>query len=1378
MYGWKNGAWTELDASSKVNIVDGNILKRNGNSWCKAIAIDKTLYVTEIDTTGAGKLVTDSAVISYVAQEINKLGKLELVVVDELPPADETTLGKIYLVSKEGKTGYTEHITVKGGTESSPTYAWEEIGDTDVDLSNYYTKTEVDSLLSNKVEKVDGKGLSTEDFTNAYKTKLEGISEGANKVEASTINGNIKIDGTEVNVYTHPEEDPSYTTIKVGTVEAKATSTNKTLELTGGTGISLEAKTASDGGPKVIINATGTEAQPATVDTPVKNEDGDVVDVGIEASKIADSKEIEFGSGFNVIEDERKFYEIYDSLKDQLTDAENFFGNKMQYTLKYWFTDINGDSAWVIPSTLIYIPTEWGGCKGDEVIGTINNDIDPDETPIDIEITPISLHVDSKYCRWDISKYGSDYKAVTNNVIASFVDFYSSRFIAKCVHIGSGTTYYYDGKDAENHFETFNGNNFIYWNIGKALMIPGEYKWTIYMFMPNNPNAIIQPEFDDNGIITPGDYYQVYNKDGVNYTGTFIVPDVDVSLSTVVLDDWDEERSSFTWNCLGKEIDPVTHEESEEKIVNEYVDDWTITIGDYPPFTCNPINLQGEVTLSLPQIEEYIGEKLEPGIYDFTVVANRDDKQSSPATKQFEITPEGSDEITWCNLNNQYYHGIIVNFENSFTLNNIEAYQTDRGWTGPRVYVGKIGAFREAKQFLIAYREKIKDDFLTDARIDKYIAMLDAADAIQYATEEDYFYTAPESNNEDLDDLEERVSTVEDSTASIDDKLNNLQFIQTVMYGTDDEDIPDEPYNINATGLTLNRKYNDSDDIEIVEITKWDVKNQDDELSWRKLNHDEYYTKIGVDNLLDKFDALPSMDEAAQGDVLTVTVDGDNKKAEWKTSSNNDSIIRDLILNATWDDDVGYVFPENAQSPTKENDKLFVLYNMEYDDYGIGWRQPTYFDIKPYIAQKNTKGHLFWFDIPYQTYSVYTKRGIDNMYWNEHVVSKRQKMYGTWQEPFEIPTANMNFKIVHVNTDGYNNHVTLKGKYWGKADDEPQAEEKESILGSLIPDFQNYQYSNKLISIKPVLDDDDQFVCNVIDFTDIDGDKETGIQVNNLKIQNLNATPYYFYKDDVVVTASVNSLCSSKRWNDATMQQFDGDTSKLNFLRASNLNFERDSLFIEVEIANGNTFDPVMLTTYTWCFKVLTKNTQPLPRFNNIIDGYAIAELITSYPFSPSEADHIHINGDVPDLTYTCLATHPFYTSTSITAIKGSKDGKHVPCTMIFNGQRSLKDTAGNKFVHNVIKAESTNQRQLPEYSTSCFGTDNKVPNTSSEYWTQADFPGLIMAYCGDDDNDGIYGFEGKIVFKTQTILKISESDNLKDEESNNIADYITEVKL
>lgn len=72
---------------------------------------------------------------------------------------------------------------------------WESMGGT-VDLSNYYTKTEVyskteiDTSLSNKVDKIVGKGLSTNDYTTAEKTKLTGIEDGAqvnnNKVMVST----------------------------------------------------------------------------------------------------------------------------------------------------------------------------------------------------------------------------------------------------------------------------------------------------------------------------------------------------------------------------------------------------------------------------------------------------------------------------------------------------------------------------------------------------------------------------------------------------------------------------------------------------------------------------------------------------------------------------------------------------------------------------------------------------------------------------------------------------------------------------------------------------------------------------------------------------------------------------------------------------------------------------------------------------------------------------------------------------------------------------------------------------------------------------------------------------------------------------------------
>ena len=43
-------------------------------------------------------------------------------------------------------------------------------------------------------------------MADAEGAKLGGIAEGATKVEKSTINGNIKINGTEATVYTEPAD--------------------------------------------------------------------------------------------------------------------------------------------------------------------------------------------------------------------------------------------------------------------------------------------------------------------------------------------------------------------------------------------------------------------------------------------------------------------------------------------------------------------------------------------------------------------------------------------------------------------------------------------------------------------------------------------------------------------------------------------------------------------------------------------------------------------------------------------------------------------------------------------------------------------------------------------------------------------------------------------------------------------------------------------------------------------------------------------------------------------------------------------------------------------------------------------------------------------
>ena len=68
------------------------------------------------------------------------------------------------------------------------------IDDTTASGSTTYSSNKTDTLLNGKVDKVNGKGLSTNDYTDAEKTKLEGITAGA---EVNTI-ASISVNGTTV----------------------------------------------------------------------------------------------------------------------------------------------------------------------------------------------------------------------------------------------------------------------------------------------------------------------------------------------------------------------------------------------------------------------------------------------------------------------------------------------------------------------------------------------------------------------------------------------------------------------------------------------------------------------------------------------------------------------------------------------------------------------------------------------------------------------------------------------------------------------------------------------------------------------------------------------------------------------------------------------------------------------------------------------------------------------------------------------------------------------------------------------------------------------------------------------------------------------------
>ena len=100
-----------------------------------------------------------------------------------------------------------------------------------------YYHSKIKTLLGGKVDKVDGKGLSTNDFTTPLKNKLDGIASGA-----------------EVN-------QNAFSKIAVGETTIIADSKTDTLTLSAGSNISLSPNEASD---TITISATDTTYSDAT----------------------------------------------------------------------------------------------------------------------------------------------------------------------------------------------------------------------------------------------------------------------------------------------------------------------------------------------------------------------------------------------------------------------------------------------------------------------------------------------------------------------------------------------------------------------------------------------------------------------------------------------------------------------------------------------------------------------------------------------------------------------------------------------------------------------------------------------------------------------------------------------------------------------------------------------------------------------------------------------------------------------------------------------------------------------------------------------------------------------------------------------------------
>lgn len=160
-------------------------------------ALDKLAQAVSIELDGIKSEIPtkeemDTAISSQIGRVLRPCGT---ILFSELPELSADVLGNVYDI-KEKFTTTADFREGEGKKYPAGTnIAVVQDGDAfkfdvlsgEIDLSNY-------------VEKEEGKGLSSNDYTNEAAAKLGGIADGATKVEASEIEGNVRINGVETSI--------------------------------------------------------------------------------------------------------------------------------------------------------------------------------------------------------------------------------------------------------------------------------------------------------------------------------------------------------------------------------------------------------------------------------------------------------------------------------------------------------------------------------------------------------------------------------------------------------------------------------------------------------------------------------------------------------------------------------------------------------------------------------------------------------------------------------------------------------------------------------------------------------------------------------------------------------------------------------------------------------------------------------------------------------------------------------------------------------------------------------------------------------------------------------------------------------------------------
>lgn len=171
------------DYSKKSDTVKNIFLQLEGdskNGYKQILSIEyanstsKTIEIENAGSTSNGFMsASDKNKLDGIAANANNYS---------LPLAANGTRGGIQVGYAANGRNYPVQLS---GEKAYVNVPWTDTNTT-YDLSPYAKTADVNAALSKKVDVVSGKGLSTEDFTAALKTKLNGIATGATADSAIT----------------------------------------------------------------------------------------------------------------------------------------------------------------------------------------------------------------------------------------------------------------------------------------------------------------------------------------------------------------------------------------------------------------------------------------------------------------------------------------------------------------------------------------------------------------------------------------------------------------------------------------------------------------------------------------------------------------------------------------------------------------------------------------------------------------------------------------------------------------------------------------------------------------------------------------------------------------------------------------------------------------------------------------------------------------------------------------------------------------------------------------------------------------------------------------------------------------------------------------